>query len=333
MDVSDAISLQVVDDSQVSQARRLIVKLAKDIGLHQSAIDKLALVITELATNLIKHSKSGGDIIAQGCKNSKNIGLDVLCIDKGPGMDTGICIEDGYSTSGTMGTGLGAAKRMSDFFDIYSKPGTGTIINVRFWNDEDASNGDTLIGGLSVPITGELVSGDKWQVERHDQTINCLLVDGLGHGFEACEAAKQAVKRFKENLHLAPSSIMRAMHTALRGSRGAVGAVAKIDLDKGLLHYSGLGNITGLIYNDTERKHLLSLNGTLGYENPKILDVTVPWVKSSVLVMHSDGISSRASLDNLIILDQSAEIIAAWLYLYHTKKLDDSTVLVVKDKQ
>ncbi|MBP6349874.1 MAG: SpoIIE family protein phosphatase [Candidatus Obscuribacter sp.] len=331
MDVSDAISLQVVDDSQVSQARRLIVKLAKDIGVNQSEMDKIALVITELATNLIKHSKSGGDIIAQGCRDSENIGLDVLCVDKGPGMDIGICIEDGYSTSGTMGTGLGAAKRMSSHFDIYSKPGTGTIINVRFWNNPVGKD-DTLIGGLSVPITGELISGDKWQVERRDQTINCLLVDGLGHGFEACEAAIMAVKRFKENLHLPPSAILKVMHTALRGSRGAVGAVAKIDLDRGLLHYSGLGNITGLVYNDSERKHLVSLNGTLGYENPKTLDVTVPWITGSVLVMHSDGISTRAGLDNQIILEQSAEIIAAWLYLYHSKKLDDSTILVVKDK-
>lgn len=183
-----------------------------------------------------------------------------------------------------------------------------------------------------MPIAGELVSGDKWQVERRDQTINCLLVDGLGHGFEACEAAILAVKSFKENLHLSPSSILKIMHTSLRGSRGAVGAVAKIDLEKGLLHYSGLGNITGLVYSDRERRHLVSLNGTLGYEAPKTLDVTAPWVTGSVLVMHSDGISSKAGLDNLIILDQSAEIIAAWLYLYHTKKLDDSTILVVKDK-
>ncbi|MBA3992117.1 MAG: hypothetical protein C0469_01225 [Cyanobacteria bacterium DS2.3.42] len=329
MDVGDTLEIEVVEQSQISEARRRIVRMSSEYGLNQLQQDKIALVITELGTNLVKHSTSGGRFLVQGLTNKDSSGLEIFSIDKGPGMDTVGCLVDGFSTTKTFGNGLGAAKRLSDDFDIFSQIGSGSIIKVRFWA-KDSKPSQFTAGGLSVPKQGELISGDKWYVHSFEKGFSCLLVDGLGHGFEACEAATLALKTFKENVQMSATDCLKIIHSALKGSRGAVGAIAKVNYQKAELTYCGLGNITGLLTTDYHRKHLTSLNGTLGYEARKFLEVTLPWTSESILLMHSDGIAASAyqSLDK--VAEGSAPLIAAWIYLNHGKKIDDATVLVVK---
>ncbi len=327
--MTDTIEFEVAEQSQISEARRRIVQMSADYGLDVASQDRVALIVTELGTNLIKHCPTGGRLLAHGLTNSKAQGIEVFSIDPGPGMDTEDCIVDGFSTTKTFGNGLGAAKRVSDEFDIYSQFGKGSVVNVRFWT-KDSKPSESAVGGISVPKKGEVLSGDKWFIERTAEGFSCLLVDGLGHGFEACEAARLAVKRFKENLKLSPAEALKILHAALRGTRGAVGAIAKINFEKGKLDYCGLGNISGIVMAGNERKHLTSLNGTLGYEARKFLEVTLPWTPESILMMHSDGIASAASEDLERTRDRTASLIAAWLFQRHGKKIDDATVLVVK---
>lgn len=331
MDVTDTLLLEVCEQSQISDARRKIVNFSVDCGLDQEAQDRLALVLTELGTNLVKHSKSGGKILAQGMINANGSAVEVFSVDCGPGMDIEQCLPDGFSTTSTYGNGLGSAKRNSNDFDVYSELGKGSVIKVRFEN-----RGSKLEqfegGGVSVPKPGEILSGDKWCIAPLANGCASLLVDGLGHGFEASEAASLARRRFKENLSLPPRELLKVIHNSLRGSRGAVGAIAKIDFQKGLLAYCGLGNITGLLFSREAKKYLTSFNGTLGYEARKFLEVEANWTSESMLMMCSDGIASSAFRELGNVASRSPSLLAAWIYGNYGKTTDDATVLIVKGR-
>ncbi len=328
--MSDAFIIEIIEESQLGDARRQVVRSAHILGLSEKHQDRLALITTELATNLLKHTAKGGKLIVQSLSDGERIGIDIFSLDSGRGMNIYDCIEDGVSSTGTFGNGLGTVKRLSDQFDIHSETMHGSAVHSRIWNRE-ISEGDSLSGGLTVPIIGERLSGDKWAIRRVGQQRYCILVDGLGHGFEAAEAAKLALQRFDENLDLAPSQIIKAMHSSLRGTRGAVAAVARIDCARGTLDFCGLGNIAAILVNDTYRKHLTSLNGTLGYEARKVTEFKHPWNQASLLVMHSDGLSSRAFESIQAVKNKTAPLIAAWLYQMNSKGTDDSTALVCKD--
>jgi len=304
--------------------------MAENGGLSRKNCDRIAVICAELATNLIKHTKSGGSLLAQIIQDGERIALDLYCRDEGKGMDVKACIVDGFSSEGTLGTGLGAIKRMADECEMFSANQIGTVIHVRIWNAAANALSQLAWGGLSVPKKGQLVSGDKWSMNFQNSEVYCLLVDGLGHGIEASDASRLAVKRFKSNFDLPPAPMLKLLHASLRGSRGAVGAVAKLDLKTKILTFCGLGNIDAIVQTGAERKHLVSLNGTLGYEARKFNEYSVPWTKDSTLVMHSDGFSSKTMQDIEGMETLSAGLMAGLLYQKHAKTSDDATVCVLK---
>ena len=330
MEVTDAEVLEIIEQSQVADARRRVGRLALEAGLSEQSQNRLAVISTELATNLLKHTGKGGKILMQVLREDDLFGVELYSIDSGCGMNIDDCVIDGVSSTGTLGTGLGAIKRMSDECEIYSSPGAGTVVQIRVWSEPRRERLPYSFGGFTVPKAGEQLSGDKWMVLQKDDIIYSMLVDGLGHGLEASEAARLAKQRFRENWNKPPAAMIKALHTSLRGGRGAVGAVARLNLSSNKLDYCGLGNITGIMAKKSARKHLVSMNGTLGYEAPKIMEFSYPWTSDSLLVMYSDGFASRASDGILPVQDLPAPIIAGWLYQQYAKSIDDATVLVMR---
>ena len=122
----------VADASQVAEARRLVGDLARRIGLPPARIDQVAIVVTELATNLLKHG-GGGHIHAGRCDDAEGTGLELLALDRGSGMaDPDRCMQDGYSTAGSPGNGprRGRAPRRHGA-DLHP-PGAGLRVMARF---------------------------------------------------------------------------------------------------------------------------------------------------------------------------------------------------------
>jgi anti-sigma regulatory factor (Ser/Thr protein kinase) len=332
MQVSDTRCLEILESSQIGEARRAITTLAMEAGCDEKLLNRLAIVVQELGTNLVKHPGVGGCLLAQtitGNKSNERIGIDLYSIDSGRGMDVDACLIDGNSSSGTLGHGLGAIKRLSDECHFQSQFQHGTVIHARLWNTAQESQSPFTWGAISVPKLGEVLVGDKWAIDVSEKALYCLVVDGLGHGVEACEASTLAVKRFRENLHLPPAAMIRQLHQALRGSRGAVGAVAKLDREAGTVAFCGLGNIEGIIQSGDESKRLTSLNGTLGYEARRFNEFTLPWQPGATLVMHSDGFTSKTLHSFSGLLDGSPALSAGWLYKDFSRTTDDATVLVV----
>src|ERR1700742_3117092 len=115
--------IHVSDSTHVGQARRHAAELADQTKLGETEGGSLAIVVTEMASNLVKHAGTGTMMI-ESVTGDGSAGIRVLALDKGPGIrDLSGALRDGFSTAGTSGSGLGAMKRLSHSFDIHTAPG------------------------------------------------------------------------------------------------------------------------------------------------------------------------------------------------------------------
>src|SRR5688572_3327019 len=193
------------DSSQIAPARRGVSTFAAAMGFDEEDAGRAALVATELGTNLVKHG-AGGELIARKITSGTHKGLELLSLDKGPGMeDVNKCLRDGYSTGGSPGTGLGALERLSQHFEIYSRPGQGTAVLAQVWPDAKRPKPERLeIGALVIPKPGETECGDAWCYSERPDSVIVLGIDGLGHGFGAAHAAAEACRVFGNEKHRPP---------------------------------------------------------------------------------------------------------------------------------
>ncbi|QHL88258.1 SpoIIE family protein phosphatase [Nibribacter ruber] len=332
----------LADRSFLNIVRRDIGKIAEATGFSETETGRVNLIITEMATNLVKHAgdKGGELLIKPICEeNGQACGLEVICLDNGPGMSDPIrMMEDGVSTYGSMGQGLGAIKRQSDFFDMYSKRGLGTVLLSRIYRKGKApksaarSKQKFQVGAVKVPKPGEKVSGDGWNLRLSHEGAYLMILDGLGHGEYAHEAATQAIKVFLQQPKESPSTMLREVHASIKKTRGAVGAIAHWNAESGQLLFCGVGNISGRLFQPGVTKNLLSYNGTLGMAVPTTIhDHQHNWTAQTMLVLHSDGLKSRWDFTKYPELTRhDPTLIAAVLYKDNTRTLDDSLVIVVR---
>ena len=198
--------VEVSDSSQVGEARRAAVQSAEAMGMAKTDSGAVAIAVTELGTNLLKHAKTGR-LLIKGVGNGVR-GLRVLAIDKGPGIhDISTAVMEGDSTSGTSGNGLGSVKRLSTRFDIYSLRDQGTCVLAEFWPKKVspvlAARFET--GVIPLPIRGEESCGDGWASRTTADRTYFMVVDGLGHGIFAAEAAREAERVMNETDSTSPS--------------------------------------------------------------------------------------------------------------------------------
>src|SRR5262249_55627825 len=155
-----------------------------------TAAGNVALAVTETATNLVKHA-GGGALLLRALQRDGIGGLELLALDRGPGMNVATSLRDGHSTSGSMGTGLGALSRLSSSMQLYSQPGRGTALWMEFWARPPTGRGVSglQVAGVCLPKSGEVVCGDDWGVECKAGFCNVLVADGLGHGSDAARAS------------------------------------------------------------------------------------------------------------------------------------------------
>jgi anti-sigma regulatory factor (Ser/Thr protein kinase)/serine/threonine protein phosphatase PrpC len=311
----------------------MVISLCHALEFNELRTAQVALVVTELATNLVKHTAlAGGYLIFTPIVENGFIGLDILSLDQGPGIThIGECLRDGYSSTGTPGGGLGSIRRQSSLFDIYSSPGQGTAIFSRFWQHTSPDSSFLEVGAVCLPVDGEIACGDAWAMQANRENARFMLADGLGHGPDAAEAANQAVATFMQIATHRSDELALQIHNALRHTRGAAVAIAEIAFGLLNVRFTGIGNISGLIYTGTNSFNLVSYNGTAGMGVPKIKEFTYPWTNDSLLIMHSDGLSTHWSLADYPGLAQKhPTLIAGVLFRNHQRSRDDSCVLVAK---
>jgi anti-sigma regulatory factor (Ser/Thr protein kinase) len=322
----------VTEASQVGEARRAAATLTAALGFDDNAAGKAALVVTEIATNLARHARDGR-LLLRPLQEHDIAGLEVLALDRGPGMsDIALCRRDGFSTTDSPGTGLGAIARLSGFLDVFSRRPGGTALLARLWPSPVPPTPHRLhVGAVCVPRPGESVCGDAWAIIEEGGRAWLLVADGLGHGPEAAIASREAVRVFHDTIRRGPAEVLRAAHAALRSTRGAACAVAELDLDNASLRHAGVGNIAGSIVTAEGSRGLVSHNGTIGHQAHKFTEFTYPFPPGALLVMHSDGLTARWSLDAYSgLLAHDPGLIAGVLYRDFDRGRDDATVLAIR---
>jgi anti-sigma regulatory factor (Ser/Thr protein kinase) len=327
--------IHVTDSTHVGQARRHAAQLADQTKLGDTEGGSLAIVVTEMASNLMKHAGTGTMVVETVTANGSS-GVRVLSLDKGPGIrDVSGALRDGYSTAGTAGNGLGAMKRMSHSFDIYTTPGAGTAVLSEFWPGKKISQhlSPIDVGVVSVPVKGEEICGDGWAAKKTAESLLFMVVDGLGHGILAAEAAREAERIFSLPGNGSPTPILQNSHDALKKTRGAAMAVASLQLDRQLVSFAGVGNISASIVGPSASRGMPSHNGTVGHYLQRIQEFTFPWNEDSILVMHSDGLKTSWDLKSYPgIWNKHPALIAGVLYRDFSRERDDVTILVAKNR-
>lgn len=336
MDLVDRQIFDVAEPSVVYGTRTTICKAARLLGFDEQIVGKMAIVINELCTNLLKHSKHGGAIIMQTEIAQDFASLNIVSVSDPPGMNNSdVSLQDGVSTAKSLGTGLGAIRRLSDEFDLYSTTSSGTVLSATFRTRQRSVKESFFdLGGISIPKEGEIACGDQYSFVESREKITLMVVDGLGHGVEAAKAARKASDVFQKNGSSSPDQIINVIHENLHETRGAAVAVASVDRSNWSLMYCGVGNISGVVEAAGNSERLISMSGTAGFNVRNVHLQTCKWTPESILIMHSDGLESGWQLSKHRGLTKKTSLLtAALLVRDHRKEIDDCTVVVLKEKR
>jgi hypothetical protein len=155
-------------------------------------------------------------------------------------------------------------------------------------------------------------------------------VDGLGHGLAAADASVAALRAFSAVAERGPGDILHEIHGALRGTRGAAVSIAEIDRRLGVVRFAGVGNVAASIVTAETVRHLVSHHGIAGHQLRRVQEFQYPWPAEALLVLHSDGLQSRWTLERYPALAQRhPAVVAGVLYRDFARGTDDTTVVVL----
>ena len=331
--LSPQLNFSITHASDVAAARRAGQKLADSLGFDDVKAGRLAIVITEAATNILKHAGEGTVTIMRTQSGVEMPGVDVVAVDRGPGIgDLEFSLRDGVSTAGTAGTGLGALRRQADEFDVWTRHGRGAAFFMRVWRGPAPPEPCGMeVGALCTPLAGEEACGDGWAVACQPDGATLLGVDGLGHGPEAAKAAAGAIQALEKRPAAAPGEVLHAAHDLLRITRGAALSVARIDYGADDVRFAGIGNVNAIVHDGTARRALVSHNGIVGHNMRKVQEFTAPFPPGALCVLTSDGIQTQWDLGDYPGLHARAPaLVAAVLMRDFIRRRDDAMVLVAR---
>lgn len=330
-------SFAASDRSYFSLIKKQIHRMAAEGGINPVRVNELDLIVAEMTSNLFKYSDDG-EILVGVFANSGSPYIELISIDNGPGMiNPAKMMQDGMSTTNTLGHGLGSMKRLSDVFELYSQPGWGTIVLSRVFNEPEKLNKEKLnllIRPIVVSKPGERVSGDGFVYKKTDKYIKLMLADGLGHGPEANKAVNEAAKAFKIFPDYSPTETLRFIHQNIKKTRGAVINIVGYDMEDRTWSSTGVGNIFLRLFGPSNMKNHMSYNGIIGHNIPNTMnEQQYPVADFNQLILCSDGIKTRIEQNRYPMMHKyDLSILAAAIYKDHARRNDDMSVVVAKVK-
>ncbi|GAA3124510.1 ATP-binding SpoIIE family protein phosphatase [Streptosporangium carneum] len=317
------------DASAIGSLRRAAVVLAENRGFDEEDTGRVAVAVSEAASNLVKHAIEGTMLIRPHPEMASAV--EVIAVDRGPGMrDVSRALRDGYSTTGTLGIGMGGIARMASGYEVHSMPGRGTVLGMYF-TARKAPQPPCRVSGVTRPIGEEQVCGDAFAAFDTGATVTVMLCDGLGHGSAAAHASREAVRLFLERPDLTPIGSLERIHAGLGQTRGGAVAVARVDRVAGTVNFAGLGNVSAWITHHEGRQGMISVPGIAGHQARTLrqYDYVVP--PHSVVVLHSDGLSDRWDVTSYPgLVTRSPSVVATTLLRDAGTRRDDACVVAVR---
>jgi anti-sigma regulatory factor (Ser/Thr protein kinase) len=188
-------------------------------------------------------------------------------------------------------------------------------------------------GVAATPLVGEVVCGDLHVVWPRPQGVLVGLIDGLGHGAEAADAARAAARVLQDHAADPLDRALRQVHEAIRRTRGVVLTVAALDVPSSTITWAAVGNVEAqLLRADPTaaraREAVPQRGGVVGSNLPPVRLATMPLSVGDTLVLHTDGL--RRGLDTTPAFAQDPQWAAERLLADGAHGRDDACVLVVR---
>ncbi len=334
MALPSAQVIAVSHAADVAAARFAARQLAEAVGIDPQGCEEVALAAGELASNLVKHA-GGGQIVIATLSTPERQGLQLESVDNGPGIiNIHQALTDGYSTTGSLGIGLGAVNRLMDEFEIEPRSGPGMRIVSRKW----ARNLSPKllpcpfeVGVATRPKPGYEQNGDDFVVKHSASTLLVGVIDGLGHGEPAHLAAVAARNFVEAHCEQSLDALFRGSGYACQGTRGCVMALARLDWERQTIAFGSVGNIEAKLIGSPAPVNLIVRRGIVGMNSPAARISEHPWGNESILLMYSDGIGTHWDWrDYAHLHGKPASHIAQALLRALAKPADDATLLIVK---
>ncbi len=326
-------AVDIAHGGDVIAAQAAARRLARQIGFGDLQAEQIALAVSELATNLVRHA-NGGTLRMWALGDGARRGIAVETEDTGPGIaHPERAMADGFSTAGGLGVGLGTVNRIMDDIDLSSRPAGGLKVSCRRWIRPSAV--DAFPGGLSFGVAtrarrNETHNGDAFVIRRWTGGALVGVIDGLGHGEEAERAAHTARAYLEDHFDQPVARLFEAIALACRRTRGVVMALARFDLDAHLVDIGSVGNVE-VRFRGTPSRNIVVRRGILGVNAPKAVVTAHEWADDAMLVLHSDGLHTHWTAEDLARVAWAAPSDAAHALLeQYGKEDDDATVVVVR---
>lgn len=187
------------------------------------------------------------------------------------------------------------------------------------------------VGVTGRALPGEANSGDREVVRAFPGGVLIAVVDGLGHGAEAAEAARRACLTLERNPAHPVSELIQRCHAELVNTRGVAMSVASLAVRDGMLSWVGVGNVEGVLWRKDRagavvRSGLVTRGGVVGAQLPPLKAAVVPVAPGDTLVFATDGIAREFS-ENLS-LEPTPQELANWILAQHGRPTDDALVVV-----
>ncbi len=125
--------LPIRSSEDVVRVRQVVRQWSVTQGFSLVDQTKIVTAASELARNTLNYG-GGGEVRLEALQQGIRAGLRLIFTDQGPGIaDIDQALKDGFTTGGGLGLGLGGAKRLSNEFEIFSRPGEGTRVSITRW--------------------------------------------------------------------------------------------------------------------------------------------------------------------------------------------------------
>jgi len=325
----------ISNSAEVIAIRRIAKEMAHDMGFNECDREEISLVVSELASNIIKYAERGIITLTPVC-NEQCEGLMIEAEDDGEGFNEHTSMKDGVSTSGTLGVGLGAVNRLMDEFDILQREDhSGTRIVCKRWLHDNSNRGEHCpfeYGIFSRPKPGETANGDTFIIKNIRGATLVGVIDGVGHGILASQAANAARQYVERHAELPLLEIFRGVDRACASTRGVVMALVILDWKKNTFRYASVGNIeVKVLSHGHEKPKFIVRRGIVGKHAPAPVVTENVWHSGNILALHSDGISTHWQWQDFEQYDNHpAQVIAEEIYKSTQKYHDDATIVIVK---
>jgi hypothetical protein len=298
--------------------------------MPEVATAALVTAASELAHNQLRHG-AGGGVAVRRIERGDQVGLEVVAADEGPGIaDVARALEGRRTDPRSLGAGLSAVLELSDEVDFDVRLAEGTCIRARKFPSLKVRH--RRVGVYGRPCQGEQSSGDDAVLVRSAGSLLVGVVDGLGHGPLAREASFRARTTALDRPELATAALLGQVDAELRGTRGAVMSVARVPQVEGDLEVSCVGNVGLHVYGMGGSRRFGGSSFVLGAPGPSrvVRTETAPFGRHDVLVVFSDGITSRLDLrDERELLREHPIVIAQRVVERFGRGHDDVLALVV----